>query len=79
MAVTDTVSGEASEIAAEGASVAIGHAPATELFKGKLELDAPVQRLAAPDTPLPCATALEQAYVPSIDRMVEAARRLARW
>jgi thioredoxin reductase (NADPH) len=35
----DTVTGEASEITAEGAFVAIGHAPATELFKGQLELD----------------------------------------
>lgn len=40
------------------------------------ELRAPVQRLAAPDTPLPCAAGLEQAYLPSTDRIVEAARRL---
>jgi thioredoxin reductase (NADPH) len=39
VAVIDTVTGETTEIAAEGAFVAIGHAPATELFKGQLELD----------------------------------------
>ncbi|MEJ2347894.1 MAG: thioredoxin-disulfide reductase [Patescibacteria group bacterium] len=31
--------GETSEIAADGAFVAIGHAPSTEIFKGKIELD----------------------------------------
>ena len=36
----DTVTGEASRIAADGAFVAIGHHPATELFRGHLELDA---------------------------------------
>ncbi|MEX0745098.1 MAG: alpha-ketoacid dehydrogenase subunit beta [Phycisphaeraceae bacterium] len=41
------------------------------------ELEAPVLRVAAPDTPLPCAAVLEQAYVPSVDRITEAARRLA--
>lgn len=39
LALTDTVTGEKSEIAADGAFVAIGHAPATELFKDQLELD----------------------------------------
>jgi thioredoxin reductase (NADPH) len=39
VAVTDTVTGEKSEIHAQGAFVAIGHAPATELFKDQLELD----------------------------------------
>lgn len=39
------------------------------------DLDAPVLRVAAPDTPCPCATALESAYVPSIDRIVEAVRQ----
>lgn len=37
--VVDTVTGETSIIPTDGAFVAIGHAPATELFKGKLELD----------------------------------------
>jgi pyruvate dehydrogenase E1 component beta subunit len=40
------------------------------------DLDAPIQRLAAPDTPLPCAASLERAYVPSVERIVAAARRL---
>jgi thioredoxin reductase (NADPH) len=37
--LTDTVTGEGSEFACEGAFVAIGHSPATELFKGKLAMD----------------------------------------
>ena len=51
VAVTDTVTGEASEIAAEGAFVAIGHAPATELFKGQLQLDEGGYILVEPGTP----------------------------
>jgi len=35
----DTVTGEASRIAADGAFVAIGHTPATAIFKGKLPMD----------------------------------------
>lgn len=35
----DTVTGETSRFETEGAFVAIGHAPATELFKGHLALD----------------------------------------
>lgn len=35
----DTVTGEKSHIETDGAFVAIGHKPATELFEGKLELD----------------------------------------
>ncbi len=41
-------------------------------------LDAPIQRLAAPDAPLPCALALERAYVPSVAQVLDAARRLVR-
>ena len=40
LALTDTQTGEASDLAVEGAFVAIGHAPATELFQGKLDMDA---------------------------------------
>ncbi|AYJ87493.1 thioredoxin-disulfide reductase [Sphingomonas paeninsulae] len=36
----DTVTGEASHIGTDGGFVAIGHHPATELFRGHLELDA---------------------------------------
>jgi thioredoxin reductase (NADPH) len=47
----DTVTGKASEVAADGAFVAIGHAPATELFKGKLEMDANGYLIVEPGTP----------------------------
>ncbi len=39
-------------------------------------LDAPVTRVAAPDTPTPTAPALEREYVPSVERVVEAAVKL---
>jgi pyruvate dehydrogenase E1 component beta subunit len=37
-------------------------------------LDAPIRRVSAPDTPAPFAPVLEQSYVPSIKRVVEAVR-----
>ena len=49
--VVDTVTGETSVIPTDGAFVAIGHAPATELFKGKLELDASGYIVVEPGTP----------------------------
>lgn len=39
LVLKDTMTGETSTIQADGAFVAIGHAPATELFKGKLAMD----------------------------------------
>jgi thioredoxin reductase (NADPH) len=51
VALIDTVTGAKSEIATDGAFVAIGHAPATELFKGKLELDAAGYIVVEPGTP----------------------------
>jgi pyruvate dehydrogenase E1 component beta subunit len=45
---------------------------------GFFDLDAPVVRVAAPDTPLPCASTLERVYVPSVDRIVDEVRRLVR-
>ena len=39
LVLKDTQTGETSTIDADGAFVAIGHAPATELFKGKLAMD----------------------------------------
>ncbi|MCJ1959699.1 thioredoxin-disulfide reductase [Novosphingobium mangrovi (ex Hu et al. 2023)] len=51
LALTDTVTGDASEFEADGAFVAIGHAPATELFKGKLAMDDTGYLLVTPGTP----------------------------
>ena len=51
VAVTDTVTGEKSVIASDGAFVAIGHAPATELFKDKLALDESGYIIVTPGTP----------------------------
>ena len=47
----DTVTGETMIEPTDGAFVAIGHAPATELFKGKLELDAGGYIVVQPGTP----------------------------
>ncbi|WP_226635754.1 thioredoxin-disulfide reductase [Novosphingobium profundi] len=51
LALTDTATGAASEFEADGAFVAIGHAPATELFKGKLAMDDTGYLLVTPGTP----------------------------
>lgn len=50
-----------------GAEVAarLGH----EIF---YYLDAPIQRVAAPDTPVPTAQSLEKVYVPDIEKIVDA-------
>jgi thioredoxin reductase (NADPH) len=47
----DTVTGEASTLEVDGAFVAIGHAPSTELFKGKLETDGGGYLKVEPGTP----------------------------
>jgi pyruvate/2-oxoglutarate/acetoin dehydrogenase E1 component len=39
-------------------------------------LDKPIVRIAAPDCPLPCSPALEEAYVPNAEQIVREARRL---
>jgi pyruvate dehydrogenase E1 component beta subunit len=39
-------------------------------------LDAPVKRVAAPDTPVPTARSLETAYVPGVEKILEAVRLL---
>ncbi|OYX64835.1 MAG: thioredoxin-disulfide reductase [Novosphingobium sp. 32-60-15] len=49
--VIDTVTGSESIVETDGAFVAIGHAPATELFKGKLELDENGYIIVEPGTP----------------------------
>jgi len=59
VALTDTVTGQTSEIAADGAFVAIGHAPATELFKDSLELDDSGYIVVQPGTP---KTAIEGVF-----------------
>jgi thioredoxin reductase (NADPH) len=69
VAVTDTVTGESSEISTEGAFVAIGHAPATELFKGQLAMDDGGYLLVEPGTPktaipgvFACGDVMDQVY-----------------
>ena len=47
----DTVTGEASHIATDGAFVAIGHKPSTELFVGKLAMDSEGYLLVEAGTP----------------------------
>jgi thioredoxin reductase (NADPH) len=49
--LVDSLTGAESIFDCEGAFVAIGHAPATELFKGKLEMDANGYLLVEPGTP----------------------------
>ena len=51
LALKDTQTGARSEFACEGTFVAIGHAPATELFKGKLPMDDSGYLLVEPGTP----------------------------
>ncbi len=40
-------------------------------------LDAPVKRLAAPDTPVPFSPPLEKAYIPQVEDVATALRELA--
>jgi thioredoxin reductase (NADPH) len=51
LALTDTTTGVQSEFAVEGGFVAIGHAPATELFAGQLEMDEGGYIMCEPGTP----------------------------
>jgi thioredoxin reductase (NADPH) len=69
VALRDTVTGETSEVPTDGAFVAIGHAPATDLFKGKLELDAAgyiVVETGTPKTAIPgvfaCGDVMDHTY-----------------
>jgi 2-oxoisovalerate dehydrogenase E1 component beta subunit len=41
------------------------------------DLDGPILRVTAPDTPVPYAAALEDAFIPRAEDVVRAARRLA--
>ncbi len=49
--LSDTVTGATSREPTQGAFVAIGHAPATELFKGKLTMDVNGYLMVEPGTP----------------------------
>ncbi len=51
LVLKDTKTGETSTLEVDGAFVAIGHAPATELFKGKLEMDGGGYLVTEPGTP----------------------------
>jgi len=62
---------EANETCAAGAQVA-----ALIADKGFEDLDGPVRRVATPDVPIPFSPPLEQALLPSVDRVKEAAREL---
>jgi len=43
------------------------------------DLDAPVKRIAAPDTPVPFSPVLEKAYIPQVEDVVGALRELAEY
>ena len=43
------------------------------------DLDAPVRRIAAPDTPVPFSPPLEKAYIPQVEDVVSGVRELARY
>ena len=49
--LADTLTGEFTDFACDGAFVAIGHSPSTELFKGKLAMDESGYLLVEPGTP----------------------------
>jgi pyruvate/2-oxoglutarate/acetoin dehydrogenase E1 component len=62
---------EANQMCAAGAQVA-----ALIAEKGFEDLDGPVVRVATPDVPIPFSPPLEQAVLPSVDRVKEACRDL---
>jgi 2-oxoisovalerate dehydrogenase E1 component beta subunit len=43
------------------------------------DLDAPVRRIAAPDTPVPFAPVLEKAFIPQVEDVVKGLRELAEY
>ena len=43
------------------------------------DLDGPIVRVTAPDTPVPFAPALEEHFLPNTRKVMEAARKLARY
>ena len=67
--LTDTQTGQTSEFPVDGAFVAIGHAPSTELFKGKLPMDDGgylLVELGTPKTSIPgvfaCGDVMDHTY-----------------
>ena len=78
------VEGLVREVARSGRCVVVHEAPlsggfgaevvATLVEEAFYDLDAPVARVASYDVPYPAAS-LEQWYLPSVDRVVEAARK----
>jgi 2-oxoisovalerate dehydrogenase E1 component beta subunit len=62
---------EANETCAAGAQVA-----ALVADKGFEDLDGPIRRVATPDVPIPFSPPLEQAVLPTVDKVREAAREL---
>jgi 2-oxoisovalerate dehydrogenase E1 component beta subunit len=59
-----------------GTGAEIGSVIAEEGFQ---HLDAPVMRLAPPNVPVPFSPTLEDAYLPQVADIVEAARKLTAW
>ncbi|MBI4321991.1 MAG: alpha-ketoacid dehydrogenase subunit beta [Chloroflexi bacterium] len=57
-----------------GVGAEIASLLAEELFE---YLDGPVARVAAPDTPVPYASTLEEAFLPNAENLIAAARKLA--
>ena len=47
--------------------------------EGFESLDAPVMRLAPPDTPVPFSPPLEDAYIPQVEDIVDAVNRLSKY
>ncbi|MFL5901594.1 MAG: transketolase C-terminal domain-containing protein, partial [Solirubrobacterales bacterium] len=43
------------------------------------DLDAPIKRIAAPDTPVPFSPVLEKAYIPQVDDVAAGLRELAEY
>ena len=60
-------------IAPEGAEAP---APAEEVFES---LDAPVKRIAAPDSPVPFSPPLEKAFIPQVEDVAKGLRDLAEY
>ncbi|MGZ4126385.1 MAG: alpha-ketoacid dehydrogenase subunit beta [Actinomycetota bacterium] len=59
-----------------GTGAEVGSVIAEEGFQ---HLDAPVMRLAPPNVPVPFSPTLEDAYLPQVADIVEAARKLSAW